>query len=609
MQMLYDVLLPGPWWHPLTYSGNGKDFPEKGCRVRVPIGRTERTGIVTGIREAKGEVCNKQQFSCRSILYAVDEAPAVTEEILQTLFLAGKHFLCGPGELLKSAFPSPFFDGKEAPNAPLMSPEKTRASYSIAFVRDAKDSDRFRSYLEILEKDDHGGFVIFPERNRAALFWKDLPDKLKERAILWPAGNGKRAWESWIKVLKGQQNIVIGSMGCLFAPLTCIRNVIVEDEGNPVYYSIRYPYIHARSVLTYRARYWKAKLVLGGAMPSSRSFLFRKEKCTARTGGRLIFADKSGAREFEVRGVKRPLPVTDAVLARTQEAVAEHGIVMWLLDRIGYASGIWCRECESILTCPKCGTALRWETRESTAVCPFCGNRGKLPEECPNCGGAFMEGIKPGIEASVDLASNLLGNKDLVHEWHKAVTKEKSSRNKMLKELEASGGIVTGTRKALELCDDIPVAVVCWLDIDTELLKPSYDVKYRAFRMIWESLWRGMEPENRKVILQTKATGTAWQKKLEKGWHQFWESELAERKELDLPPWKFLVEINTKSRIKNEMLSILESAGFECLDPDPSSGLFWVRTEKTETMRKAVEPFFSVSRSKEGFPRMRVCID
>ncbi len=606
MEWLHDVLLPGPWWHPLTYLGDEPLL--RGCRVRVPVGRGERTGII--VQSAKREkIPNTRDYSFRPIKNVIDSAPVVPEEILQTLHLTGRHFFCGSGELMKIAFPDPFFKG-----APLHTPEemkpRTEGSFRICFDRKARDNDRYGHYRVLVEDDSaRGNLVVFPERRQAERFWEDLERGVREKGILWPAGTGKRFWEAWKKVLTGERNLVIGSMGALFAPLAGIERIIVDDEGSPAYYTRRFPFIHARSVLTYRAKYWKAELLLGGAMPSSRTYFFKREKCTDETRNRVIFADRRQAREFEVRGVKHPLGVTDAVLTRTQEATAAGKTVLWLLDRIGYASGIWCCECGHILGCKKCGTALRWESREAVAVCPFCGNRENIPEKCPMCKGMLMEGGRPGIEASTKLATGLLGDSARVHEWHGSQKRERTRRKELLQALGEKGGIVTGSRKALELCDDVPIELICWLDADMELLKPSYDVKYKTFRMVWESLWRGRNPKNRTVVLQTFRPRAGWQRGLEKGWHIFWESELSERRELGLPPWKYLVEIHAGKQIKGKMLLNLEKAGFECLDPEPGQELFWVRTAKTEPLRKALEPFFSVSRSKEGFPRLKVWID
>lgn len=606
MEWLCDVLLPGPWWHPLTYTCTKP--VDRGCRVRVPVGRGERTGVVIhSVLRHEGHDENAHSF--RPIAQVLDTTPVVSDELLQTLQLTGKHFLCGAGELMKIAFPAPFFAGEPADSGHTDKPE-TAEGLSIRFHRNPLDKERFALYEKYLDEGEGNGcLVLFPERRQAERFWGHLGTDLREKGILWPPGTGKRVWEAWKKCLSGEYGIVVGSMGALFAPLKGIGYIIVEDEGSPAYYTRRFPFIHARSVLTYRAKYWDAELVLGGAMPSSRTFLYQREKSPDDAKGRVVFADQWAAREFDVRGVSHPLNVTDTVLSRTQNVVADRGTALWLLDRIGYASGIWCHECGHILGCKKCGTALRWESRESLAVCPFCQNREVLPETCPKCGGLLMEGLRPGIEASAELASNLLGDTTLVHEWHGAQKREKSRRRELLKTLNEKGGIVTGSRKALELCDDVPVNLVCWLDMDMELLRPSYDVKYKTFRMVWESLWRGIEPKKRIVVLQTRRPRTGWQKGLEKGWHLFWEAELSERKELSLPPWQFLVEIHAGNQIKDETLSILERAGFECLDPEPGGDLFWVRTKRTEPLRKALEPLFSVSRSRQGFPRVKVWVD
>lgn len=603
MGKLCDVLLPGPWWHPLTYQEN--EPVQRGCRVRVPVGKGERIGIVLD----RGVDASKKGFSWRTVSGMIDTCRSVPEELLQTLHLAGRHFLCGPGELMNVAFPAPFFAGEHLPPVSETA-TRTDRRYRTRFERDARDSVRFGGYLELLEENEEESvLVIFPEKRQAERFWETLPERFHQRGILWPQGNGKRVWKAWEKTLQGERNLIVGTMGAIFAPLAAIGCVIVENEGSPAFYSRRYPFIHARTVLAYRARYWNAELLLGGGMPSSRSFLFQKEKCEENVKGRLVYVDRRQARELEVRGVQQPLPVCDAILLRTQEAIARDRVVLWLLDRIGYAAGVWCRECGEILNCGKCGTPLRWESRESVASCPFCKSRQPIPESCPKCGGAFMEGTRPGIEASSALASSLLGGSGRVHEWHGSMTQERTRRKRLLKALSEHGGIITGSRKALALCDEVPVGLICWLDVDMELFRPSYDVRYKAYRMVWESLWRGPEPEKRTVILQSRKPGSGWQRFLEKGWHAFWETELQERRGLDLPPWKFLVEVQAGKQIKRELIAVLEQAGIECMDPDPEQGTFWARTGKTEPLRKAVEPFFSVSRSRQGFPRMKVWID
>ena len=44
--------------------------------------------------------------------------------------------------------------------------------------------------------------------------------------------------------------------------------------------------------------------------------------------------------------------------------------------------------------------------------------------------------------------------------------------------------LLLGTRGALALCDRLDVGLVAWLDLDTELRRPEYSARFRAFNMM-----------------------------------------------------------------------------------------------------------------------------
>ena len=51
MDCRVDVVVPGPWWTPLTYAA---ERPlSTGARVRVPLGRGTRVGFVLGPAKKK----------------------------------------------------------------------------------------------------------------------------------------------------------------------------------------------------------------------------------------------------------------------------------------------------------------------------------------------------------------------------------------------------------------------------------------------------------------------------------------------------------------------------------------------------------------------------
>jgi primosomal protein N' (replication factor Y) len=322
----------------------------------------------------------------------------------------------------------------------------------------------------------------------------------------------------------------------------------------------------------------------------------------------MVFVDMGMARKISVRGIQSPLPVSDSALKRTQAEVSGGRPVLWILDRKGYAGAVICSECGRLMVCPSCGLPVRWDDEENALVCGFCGKKSPLTEVCPFCGAISLQGMKPGLESLRQIGENVLGESCPVYLWHADIRQTVSAKKEIVRGL-ASGGLVVGSRKAIELCDNLEIGLVCWLDVDLAVNTPFYDARSRAFRMVWESAWRGKGYRSRTIVIQSRVPGSGWQKGLVAGWDHFWKVELGERKELGLPPWRYLVEIRGLKGMKSETRDLLTASGTECLDPDPLGDILWARSGNLARVRKALTPLFYISRSGRGFPRIEVWAD
>ncbi|HQL03261.1 MAG TPA: prephenate dehydrogenase, partial [Synergistales bacterium] len=88
------------------------------------------------------------------------------------------------------------------------------------------------------------------------------------------------------------------------------------------------------------------------------------------------------------------------------------------------------------------------------------------------------------------------------------------------------------------------------------------------------------------------------------GWDHFWPRELEERKKLDLPPWKYLVEITNLAGNKERIKTALLKKGYEALDPGGPEGMVWLKCDELDELRGTLAPFFQISGSPRGFPRI-----
>ncbi|MDD3688508.1 MAG: hypothetical protein PHI81_00555, partial [Synergistaceae bacterium] len=93
--------VPGPWWNSLTYEFT--EHAEPGGRALVPVGKGFRHGIIE--RGPVGRPTG-EGFTIRQARAVSDAEPLLLQTMMQLVSWAGKTFLCGPGETLKTAVPA-----------------------------------------------------------------------------------------------------------------------------------------------------------------------------------------------------------------------------------------------------------------------------------------------------------------------------------------------------------------------------------------------------------------------------------------------------------------------------------------------------------------------
>jgi len=101
-------------------------------------------------------------------------------------------------------------------------------------------------------------------------------------------------------------------------------------------------------------------------------------------------------RELAAHGVERAIsePLAQAMEARL--ARGEQSLV--LLNRRGFATVIFCRQCGSSLECPHCSVTLTYHKGARRVRCHYCNYATAVPKRCGDCGGEFLEQSGIGTE-------------------------------------------------------------------------------------------------------------------------------------------------------------------------------------------------------------------
>ena len=98
-----------------------------------------------------------------------------------------------------------------------------------------------------------------------------------EVAILHSALSDKERAEQWHRIKRGEARMVVGTRSAVFAPVTDLALVIVDEEQDPSYKQEETPRYHARDVAVMRAKMANAAVVLGSATPSLESYFNAKK--------------------------------------------------------------------------------------------------------------------------------------------------------------------------------------------------------------------------------------------------------------------------------------------------------------------------------------------
>jgi primosomal protein N' (replication factor Y) len=397
-----------------------------------------------------------------------------------------------------------------------------------------------------------GVIVVAPDRRDAerleaalgAAVGRDLVARLE--ADLGPAAR----YAAFLRLLRGQARVAVGTRACAFAPVARLGLVVIWDDGDDQHAELRAPYPHAREVLAIRAEQADAAALIGGW---SRSV---EAAALVESGwAREIVADRTTQRahwpQVAVAADGRPDDDPAARAARMPPAAwrAVHdglarGPVLIQVARAGYLPGLSCQTCRRPARCPHCrgpvalpGTAvdatgepaardgLPPDRTPRTPECGWCG-RGLPNWTCPNCQGRRLRARSVGVERTAEeLGRAFPGAAVLVSRADRRLPRVPPGRTLVL----ATAGIEPPVE------DGYAAAVL--LDGDVLLERPDLRAGEESLRR-WRAAAALVRPAGRGglVVVCADPVAPAVQALIRADPPGFAARELAERAELGLPP-------------------------------------------------------------------------
>jgi primosomal protein N' (replication factor Y) len=381
-------------------------------------------------------------------------------------------------------------------------------------------------------------------------------------AILHSALTDRERAEQWHRIKRGDARMVVGTRSAVFAPVSDLALIIVDEEQDSSYKQEETPRYHARDVAVMRAKMANAVVVLGSATPSLESYFNAKK-------------NKYALVELPDRVEQRPLPEVEIVDMRQefQETGHEQVIsrklaaeikdrlerkeqVMVLLNRRGYSPVVLCRTCGKKLECANCAIALTHHKREHKMVCHYCGYTAPVPKACVHCGSEYIYFLGTGSEKLEEFLHGMFPQTRIARLDRDTVRGHEDFERTLNALNEGELDLLVGTQMIAKGHDIHGVTLVGVVGADAALGMPDFRAAERTFQLLTQvagRAGRGQSPG--KVILQTYFQDHyAVQYAARHDFAGFYEKELRFRSWMHYPPYSAIANVLVRSDKLDEAL-------------------------------------------------------
>lgn len=373
-------------------------------------------------------------------------------------------------------------------------------------------------------------------------------------AVLHSAlGIGER-YDEWKRIRSGNVRVVVGTRSAVFAPVTNLGLMIIDEEQEHTYKSENSPRYHARDIAKFRCVNSGALLLLGSATPSVESMY------NAEEGKYRLFRLENRYNEKElppviIADMKKELKngngcTISSILLDELRANLERGEQSILfINRRGASTLIACGECGYTFTCPRCSVAVTYHSANRRLMCHYCGYSEAESDRCPDCGGK-LKYIGAGTQKVEAELGELLPGVGVIRMDTDTVSMSNTHEEHLTRFREKRIPILLGTQMVAKGLDFENVTLVGVLSADQMLYINDYRAHERTFSLITQVVGRsGRGSKQGRAVIQT-LTPSNEVIRLAAGqdYDQFYIREIALRRLAGSPPLFDLVTLTVSGQ-------------------------------------------------------------
>lgn len=431
---------------------------------------------------------------------------------------------------------------------------------TVTLLHGVTGSGKTEVYLELIKQVIQTGktaIMLVPEISLTPQMFKQLRGRFNELCAIIHSGlSAGERFDEWSRLRSGEAKIAIGARSAIFAPLTNVGIIIIDEEHDGSYESESSPRYSTVDIAKMRAQFNNCKLVIGSATPSIESFMLAKngeyniatmpERINKKPLPEVIVADM----RQEVRRGNNSY-FSSVLKEQIENTLAQNKQAIIFLNRRGFSQQVICRDCGYVAKCETCDISLNYHKSGDMLKCHYCGTNYKMLSACPDCGSVNLSFIGTGTQKIVDELKKLFPTARIAR-MDNDTTRNKEGHYKILSAFaNHESDILVGTQMIAKGHDFPNVTLVGILDADMSLYFSDYRSSERTYQLLTQVAGRSGRADNKgTVVLQTYSPqNPVLRYAMNYDYNGFYEREVAIRKATHFPPFALIMRVLVESPV------------------------------------------------------------
>ena len=435
-------------------------------------------------------------------------------------------------------------------------------AFRVALLHGVTGSGKTEIYLRLSAETiaaGRGVLMLVPEIALtpavASLFRQAFGDRV---AVQHSGLSDGERHDQWQRIRRGEVAVVIGTRSAIFAPLENVGLIVVDEEHDSSYKQEESPRYNGRDVAIVRAQRAGALVVLGSATPSMETYhnavsgRFERIVLERRILDRPLAAVSIVDMREEYAAGGPDVVLSRLLTAGIEERVATREQALLLLNRRGFATSVFCRQCAATIDCPNCSVSLvvHGEGNARRARCHYCNYTARVPTKCAVCAAPYLEQAGFGTERVEAEVRRLCPNARVARLDRDAVRRKGALTALLSRFRDGEIDVLVGTQMIAKGHDFPNVTLVGVISADVGLGMADFRASERTFQLLTQVAGRaGRGEQPGAAIVQTLYPDHySIQLACRQDYPAFYERELEFRRKMRYPPLVALINTVVRGR-------------------------------------------------------------